>query len=64
MEDDTKDHFKLIHEALDRTNDAIESLQSGGLKEDAGKVMAAARQTLADAKAALVKAKEDLKKHA
>jgi hypothetical protein len=42
MENDTKDHFRLHHEALDRTNKAIDDLLAA-IKEDAPKAKGALR---------------------
>jgi uncharacterized protein YjbJ (UPF0337 family) len=58
MDDDTKQHFQLLHEALGKTNDALEDLR--GHVQDAGGPI---HGKISSAKDALEKAKGDLKKH-
>lgn len=62
MQDDTKEHFKLLHEALEKTNSALEDLHTHVLKDDSG-AKAAFHGKLTAAKESLGKAREDLKKH-
>ena len=62
MQDDTKDHFKLLHEALEKTNSALEDLHAHVHKDDS-EAEAAFHRTLTAAKESLHKAGEDLKKH-
>jgi hypothetical protein len=72
MQDDTREQFKLLHEAIHLTNKALEELHAalkdareakGDVHQTIADVKGDVHQTLADAKAALEKAKEDLKKH-
>ena len=63
MDDETKDHFRLVHEALDKTNNAIEKLLASG-KDDAAELTGDLSKALGQAKSALEKATDDLKKHA
>jgi hypothetical protein len=62
MQDDTKDHFKLLHEAIKRTNSALEDLHTHVHKGDS-EAEAAFDRKLTAAKESLDKAEEDLKKH-
>ena len=62
MQDDTKDHFKLLHEALGKTNSALETLHTHVQKDDS-EAEAAFHRNLTAAKESLHKAEEDLKKH-
>jgi hypothetical protein len=62
MQDDTKDHFKLLHEALEQTNSALEDLHTHVHKDDS-EADAAFQRKLTAAKESLHKADEDLKKH-
>ena len=61
MQDDTKDHFKLLHEALANTNSALEDLHKHVHKDDS-EAEAAFHTKLTAAKESLHKAEEDLKK--
>ena len=61
MQDDVREQFKLLHEAMEMTNKALEELHAAF--KDAREAKGDVHQTLADAKAALERAKEDLKKH-
>jgi hypothetical protein len=72
MQDDTREQFHLLHEAMEMTNKALEELHASlkdarEAKGDVHQTIADAKdnvhQKLADAKAALERAKEDLKKH-
>ena len=63
MQDDTKDHFRLLHEALAKTNGALEDLHTHVRKDDS-KAKAGFHEKLTAAKESLHKAEEDLKKHA
>jgi hypothetical protein len=62
MQDDTKDHFRLLHEALEKTNSALEDLHTHVLKDDS-EAKASFHEKLTAAKESLHKADEDLKKH-
>ncbi|HYB31302.1 MAG TPA: hypothetical protein VEF89_32230 [Solirubrobacteraceae bacterium] len=62
MQDDTREHFKLLHEAIEKTNSALEDLHTHVLKDESG-AKAGFHEKLAAAKASLEKAKEDLKQH-
>jgi hypothetical protein len=72
MQDDTREQFHLLHEAMEMTNKALEELHASlkdarEAKGDVHQTIADAKdnvhQKLADAKAALERAKEDLKKY-
>jgi hypothetical protein len=62
MDNDTKDHFKRVHEALDKTNNAVEKLLKAGRK-DTAELTSDLSRALGEAKAALERATDDLKKH-
>jgi hypothetical protein len=62
MQDDTRDQFKLLHEALEKTNSALEDLHRHVLKDDS-EAKTAFHRRLTAAKESLDKADEDLKKH-
>ena len=61
MQDDTREQFHLLHEAIEMTNKALEELHAA--LKDAREAKGDVHQTIADARAALERAKEDLKKH-
>jgi hypothetical protein len=72
MQDDTREQFKLLHEAIHMTNRAVEELHAalkdareakGDVHQTIADAKADVHQTLADAKAALERAKENLQKH-
>jgi F0F1-type ATP synthase membrane subunit b/b' len=72
MQDDIREQFHLLHEAMEMTNKAVEELHAAfkdarEAKGDVHQTIADAKsdvhKTLADAKAALDRAKENLKKH-
>jgi hypothetical protein len=72
MQDDTREQFKLLHEAIEMTNKSIAELHAafkdareakGDVHETIADAKGDVHKTLADAKAALERAKEDLKKH-
>jgi hypothetical protein len=72
MQDDIREQFTLLHEAMEMTNKAVEELHAAlkdarEAKGDVHQTIADAKgdvhETLANAKAALERAKENLKKH-
>ena len=59
--EDTKEHFKLLHEALERTNSALEDLHARVVNDKSPK--ADFHDLITAAKESLQKAEEDLKKY-